>query len=42
MATRFANTETGEVTENNKIDDRVNDLIGILFGILKDDLEVRL
>ena len=36
------NTETGEVTENNKIDDRVNDLIGILFGILKDDLEVRL
>ena len=36
------NTETGEVTENNKVDDRVNDLIGILFGILKDDLEVRL
>ena len=36
------NTETGEVTENNKIDDRVNDLIGTLFGILKDDLEVRL
>lgn len=36
------NTETGEVTENNKVDDRVSDLIGILFGILKDDLEVRL
>ena len=36
------NTETGEVTENNKVDDRVNDLVGILFGILKDDLEVRL
>ena len=36
------NTETGEVTENNKVDDRVNDLISILFGILKDDLEVRL
>ena len=36
------NTETGEVTENNKVDDQVNDLIGILFGILKDDLEVRL
>ena len=36
------NTETGEVTESNKVDDRVNDLIGILFGILKDDLEVRL
>ena len=36
------NTGTGEVTENNKVDDRVNDLIGILFGILKDDLEVRL
>ena len=36
------NTETGEVTENNKVDDKVNDLIGILFGILKDDLEVRL
>lgn len=36
------NTETGEVTENNKVDDRVNDLIGILFGILKDDLEVKL
>ena len=36
------NTETGEVTENNKVDDRVNDLIGILFGIFKDDLEVRL
>ena len=36
------NTETGEVTENNKVDDRVNDLIGILFDILKDDLEVRL
>ena len=36
------NTETGEVTDNNKVDDRVNDLIGILFGILKDDLEVRL
>ena len=36
------NTETGEVTENNKVDDRVNDLIGILLGILKDDLEVRL
>ena len=36
------NTETGELTENNKVDDRVNDLIGILFGILKDDLEVRL
>ena len=36
------NTETGEVTESNKVDDSVNDLIGILFGILKDDLEVRL
>ena len=36
------NTETGEVSENNKVDDRVNDLIGILFGIFKDDLEVRL
>ena len=36
------NTETGEVTENNKVDDKVNDLIGILFGILKDDMEVRL
>ena len=36
------NTETGEVTENNKVDDRINDLIDILFGIFKDDLEVRL
>lgn len=35
------NTETGEVIETSR-DERVDDLIGILFGILKDDLEVRL
>ena len=35
------NTETGEVTEKTK-DERIDDFIGILFGILKDDLEVKL
>ena len=34
-------TETGEIIENAR-DSRINDLIGILFGILKDDVEVRL
>ncbi len=34
-------TETGEVIENAR-DSRIDDLIGILFGILKDDLEVKL
>ena len=35
------NTETGEVIEK-KNDDRINDLISILFGIFKDEIEVRL
>lgn len=35
------NTETGEVIETPR-DERIDDLIGILFGILKDDLEVKL
>ena len=35
------NTETGEVIENAR-DSRIDDLIGILFGILKDDVEVKL
>lgn len=35
------NTETGEVIENTR-DSRIDDLIGILFGILKDDVEVKL
>ena len=35
------NTETGEVIENAR-DPRIDDLIGILFGILKDDVEVKL
>ena len=34
-------TETGEVIENAR-DSRIDDLIGILFGILKDDVEVKL
>ena len=34
-------TETGEVIENTR-DSRIDDLIGILFGILKDDVEVKL
>jgi hypothetical protein len=34
-------TETGEVIESPK-DSRIDDLIGILFGILKDDVEVKL
>ena len=35
------NTETGEVIESPR-DSRIDDLIGILFGILKDDVEVKL
>ena len=35
------NIETGEVIENAR-DERIEDLIGILFGILKDDVEVKL
>ena len=35
------NTETGEVTES-KTDERINDLIGILFGMFKDEIEVKL
>ena len=34
-------TETGEVIETKK-NDQIDDLIGILFGILKDDVEVKL
>ena len=34
-------TETGEVFETKK-KDQIDDLIGILFGILKDDVEVKL
>ena len=34
-------TETGEVFETKK-NDQIDDLIGILFGILKDDVEVKL
>ena len=34
-------TETGEVFESKK-NDQIDDLIGILFGILKDDVEVKL
>lgn len=34
-------TETGEVFET-KSNDQIDDLIGILFGILKDDVEVKL
>ena len=34
-------TETGEIIENTR-DSRIDDLIGILFGILKDDVEVKL
>ena len=34
-------TETGEVIESTR-DSRIDDLIGILFGILKDDVEVKL
>ena len=34
-------TETGEVFETKR-NDQIDDLIGILFGILKDDVEVKL
>ena len=34
-------TETGEVFETKR-NDQMDDLIGILFGILKDDVEVKL
>ena len=34
-------TETGEVFETKR-NDQIDDLIGILFGILKNDVEVKL